>query len=103
MFLEESFQQDLKNGLSMASVLSHFNSEFKETADHYRPIKITKLCGNTKTHITKLCVNTKTHINMTFRKEIMKKSRLKNKANKTGLVEDLEFDKIERNIATKLS
>ena len=39
---------------------------------------------------------------MTFRKEIMKKSRLKNKANKTGLVEDLEFDKIERNISTKL-
>lgn len=91
MFLEESFQRDLKNGLSMASLLNHFNSEFKETADHYRPIKITKLCGNTKTHI-----------NMTFRKEIMKKSRLKNKANKTGLVEDLEFDKIERNISTKL-
>ena len=35
--------------------------------------------------------------------EIMKRSRLKNKANKTGLLEDLKRYKIQRNALNKLN
>ena len=45
--------------------------------DHHVPIKQSKLRGNTKPHISK-----------TLRKKIMKRSRLKNKANKSGKEEN---------------
>lgn len=89
---KESFLQDLKNGISNDNIFSHFNGKFKETLDHHVPIKITKLRGNTKSHINKI-----------LRKEIMKRSRLKNKANKTVSVEDLRLHKIQRNVVTKLN
>ena len=59
--------------------------------DHHAPIKQGKLCGNTKPHVNK-----------TLRKEIMKRSRLKNKANKTNSKEDVKLYKIQR-IVTKLN
>ena len=89
---KESFLQDLKNGISNDNIFSHFHDKFKETLDHHVPIKITKLRGNTKRHINKI-----------LRKEIMKRSRLKNKANKTVSVEDLKLHKIQRNVVTKLN
>ena len=89
---KESFLQDLKNGISNDNIFSHFNDKFKETLDHHVPIKITKLRGNTKSHINKI-----------LRKEIMKRSQLKNKANKTVSVEDLRLHKIQRNVVTKLN
>ena len=89
---KESFLQDLKNGISTYNIFSPFNNKFKETLDHHVPIKITKLRGNTKSHINKI-----------LRKEIMKRSRLKNKANKTVSVEDLRLHKIQRNVVTKLN
>ena len=59
--------------------------------DYHTPIKQTKLRGNTKPHVNKV-----------LRKDIMKRSRLKNKANKTGSKEDLKRYKIQRNV-TKLN
>ena len=76
-FYEECFLQDLQHGLSNNGNYSDFNNEFKEILNHHAPIKQTKVRGNTKPHINKaLC------------KEIMKRSRLKNKANKSGNKED---------------
>ena len=89
---KESFLQDLKNGISTYNIFSPFNNKFKETLDHHVPIKIKKLRGNTKRHINKI-----------LRKEIMKRSRLKNKVNKTVSVEDLKLHKIQRNVLTKLN
>ena len=52
-YSEESFLQDLKNGLSNDSICSYFNNDFKETLDHHAPTKKTELCGNKKLHINK--------------------------------------------------
>ena len=65
-FSEQSFLQDLKQGLSNA--------------------------GNTKPHSNKI-----------LKKEIMKRSNLKNIANKSGKIEDKKRYKIQRNVATKLN
>ena len=47
--------------------------------------------------------NTKPHINKSLRKEIMKRSLLKNKANKSGKEEDKKRYRLQRNIVTKLN
>ena len=70
-FYEECFLQDLQHGLSNNGNYSDFNNEFKEILNHHAPIKQIKVRGNMKPHINKA-----------LRKEIMKRSRLKNKANK---------------------
>ena len=59
--------------------------------DH-APIKTSKVCGNTKPHVNK-----------NLRKEIMKRSNLKNTANKSGKIEDKKRYKIQRNVVTKLN
>ena len=51
----------------------------------------------------KLCGNTKPHVNKILRREIMKRSRLKTKANKNGSKEDLKLHKIQHNIVTELN
>ena len=79
-FSKESFIKDLKLDLSKDSICNHFNNEFKEILHHHVPRKETKLCGNTKPHVNKI-----------LRKEIMKRSRLKIVANKTGSREDLKL------------
>ena len=76
----------------MTAFFSHCNNKFKKTLDVHAPIKIPKLRENTKPHINK-----------TLKKEIMKSSRLRNKANKTSFIEDLKIYKIQRNIVTKLN
>ena len=48
-------------------------------------------------------VVTRNHINKALRKEIMKRSRLKNKANKSGKEDDKRIYKIQRNTVTKLN
>ena len=65
-FSEQSFLQDLKQGLSNAANFSDFNNEFKNTLKNHAPIKTSKVRGNTKPHVNK-----------NFRKEIMKRSNLK--------------------------
>ena len=91
-FYEECFLQDLQHGLSNNGNCSDFNNEFKEILNHHAPIKQTKVCGNTKPHINKA-----------LRKEIMKRSRLENKANKSGKEDDKRLYKIQRNKVTKLN
>ena len=86
-FSEQSFLQDLKQGLSNTGNFSDFNSEFKNA-----PIKTSKVHGNAKPHVNK-----------NLRKEIMKRSNLKNIANKSGKTEDKKSYKIQRNVVTKLN
>ena len=61
------------------------------TSNHHAPIKQSKLRGNTKLRINK-----------TLRDEIIKRSRLKNKANKSGK-EDKRFYNIQRNKVSGVS
>ena len=88
-FTEQSFLQDLKQGLSNTGNFSDFNNEFKNTLNNHAPIKFR---GNTKQHVNKV-----------LRKEIMKRSNLKNIANKSGKIEDKKRYKIQRNVVTKLN
>ena len=91
-FSEQSFPQDLKQGLSNTGNFRDFNSEFKNTLNNHAPIKTSKVRGNTKPHVNK-----------NLRKEIMKRSNLKNIANKSGKTEDKKRYKIQRNVVTKLN
>ena len=52
-FLEKSFLQDLKQGLSNTGNFSNFNNEYKNTLDNHAPIKTSKVRGNTKPHVNK--------------------------------------------------
>ena len=72
----ESYQQDLHHGLNNIGSVAELNDEFKVILNHYASIKQLKLRGNTKPH------------NKTFTKEIMKRSRFKNKANKSSKEKD---------------
>ena len=55
-------------------------------------IKTSKVHGNTKPHVNKI-----------LRKEIMKRSNLKNIANKSGIIGDKKRYKIQRNVVIKLN
>ena len=66
-FSEQSFLQDLKQGLSNTGNFSDFNNEFKNTLNDHAPIKTLKVLGNSKPHVNKI-----------LRKEIMERSNLKN-------------------------
>ena len=90
-FSEQSFLQDLKKGLSNTGNFSDFNNKFKNTLNDHAPIKTSKIRGNTKPHVNKI-----------LRKEIMKRSNLKNIANKSGKIGDEKRFKIQRNVVTKL-
>ena len=86
-FSEQSFLQDLKQGLSNTGNFSDFNNELKNTLNNHAPIKTSKVRGNTKPHDNKILSN-----------EIMKGSNLKNTANKSGKIED----KKRYNVVSKL-
>ena len=66
-FNEESFLQDLQHGLNNIGKFAEFNDEFKAILYHRAPIKQSTLR------------ETKPHINKSLRKEIMNRSKLKNK------------------------
>ena len=89
---KEPFLRDLQHGLNNIDNFAEFNDAFKEILDHHATIKQLKLRGNTKPHINK-----------TLRKEIMKRSRLKNKANKSGKEEAKRLYNIQRNKVSKLN
>ena len=84
--------QDLKQVLSNTGNFKDFNNEFKSTLNNHAPIKSSEVRGNTKPHVNKV-----------LRKEITKRSNLKNMANKSGKIEDKKRYKIQRNVVTKLS
>ena len=90
-FSEQSFLQDLKQRLNKTGYFTDLNNEFKNIVNDHAPIKTQKVLGNEKPYVNKV-----------LRKEIMKKSNLKNIANKSGKVEDKRRCKIQRNIVTKL-
>ena len=53
-FPEQSFLQDLKQGLSNTGNFNDFNNEFKNTLNDYAPIKTIQSRGNTKPHVKKI-------------------------------------------------
>ena len=59
--------------------------------------------NHTPTKTSKVRWNTKPHVNKNLRKEIMKRSSLKNIANKSGKIEDKKRYKIQQNAVTKLN
>ena len=89
---EQSFLQDLKQGLSNTGNFSDFDNEFKNTLNDHAPIKTSNVRGNTKPHAKKI-----------LRKEIMKRYNLKNIVSKSGKIEDKKGYKIQQNIVTKLN
>ena len=91
-FNKESFLRDSQNGLNNIDNFAEFNDAFKAILDHHATIQQTKLRGNTKPYI-----------NQTLRKKIMKRSRLKNKANKSGKEEDKRLYNIQQNKVSKLN
>ena len=52
-FSEQSFLQDLKQGLSNNGNFSDFNNEFKNTLNNHATIKTSKVRGNTRPHVNK--------------------------------------------------
>ena len=72
-FNKRSFLRNLQHGLNNNGRFTEFNDEFSAMLNHHAPIKHSKICGNTKPPTLKA-----------LRKEIMKRSRLKNKNNKLG-------------------
>ena len=71
---------------------SDFEKKFIDTLNKHAPEKIKTFRGNQKPHINK-----------TLRKAIMKRSQLKNKANKTRNATDVSNYKRERNYVVKLN
>ena len=91
-FNKESFLRDLQHELTNIGNFAEFNDAFKAILDHHAAIKQPKLRGNTKPHINK-----------TLRREIIKRSRLKNIANKSVKEEDKRPYNIQRNKISKLN
>ena len=93
-FSLENFRSDLSLRLSMTQpgIFSIFNSTLLETIEYHAPLKTRVLRGNNKPHVNK-----------TLRKAIMKRSRLKNIANRTGSSNDYVIYKKQRNVVTKMN
>ena len=87
-FSEQSFLQ----GLSNTGNFSDFNNEFKNTLNDHVPMKTSKVGGNGKPNVNRI-----------LRKEIRKRSNLKNIANKSGKIEEKKCYKIQLNFVTKLN
>lgn len=68
--------QDVKHRLSSNDNYNDFNNEFKTTLNNHVPLKPTPIDGYTKPHTNKIL------------KKIIKISKLKSKASKTGKAED---------------
>ena len=78
-FSFESFKKDLSEVLTACTnSYETFQDVFKTSLDNYAPKKKKWLRGNNKTHVNKM-----------LHKAIMKRSKLKNKANKTKLSVDI--------------
>lgn len=93
-FSPETFRSDLCYRLNHAQTgsFSSFNDVFTTTLNEHAPLKSRILRGNHKPHVNK-----------DLRKAIMKRSQLKNKANRTGLNADYAEYKKQRNLVTRLN
>ena len=87
-FPEQSFLQ----GLSNTGNFSDFNNKFKNTLNDHAPMKTSKVGGNRKPNVSRI-----------LKKEIMKRSNLKNIVNKSGNIEEKKRYKIQLNFVTKLN
>ena len=93
-FSEENFRSEvilLMNTIRNGD-FSSFYKGLTMLLDKHAPIKTKILRGNNQPHVNKA-----------LRKEIMKRSRLKNVANKTGKLEDFNAYKKQRNIVVNLN
>ena len=93
-FIEEDFLNDLSSKLEFwnTNIYSIFQNIFESTLDQHAPYKQKVIRGNSKPHMSK-----------NLRKEIMKRSRLKNVANRTKNAEDINSYKRQRNIVVRLN
>ena len=92
-FNDLNFRKDLENKLEDCSKhYENFEKAFVNVLDAHAPRKFKVLRGNHKPHVDK-----------NLRKAIMKSSKLKNKANRTKLQEDIAKYKKQRNLVVKLN
>ena len=96
MFNEDSFKLDLANHLqcnySSDEGYGSFERIFKFVLEKHAPLKTKLVRGNSQKHVTK-----------DLRKAIMLRSKLKNKANKSGKPEDLAKYRKARNVVVSLN
>ena len=92
-FDNTNFQIDLESELSNCpKKYGIFEKTFENVLNAHAPKKIKFLRGNQKPHVDK-----------NLRKAIMKRSQLKNKANRTKNLEDIAKYKKQRNLVVKLN
>ena len=92
-FNDMNFRTDLENKLEECPKhYENFEKTFVNVLDAHAPRKTKVLRGNHKPHVDK-----------NLRKAIMKCSKLKNKANRTKLQEDIAKYKKQRNLLAKLN
>ena len=92
-FSSECFKDDFMSSICQEKHdYSDFEKKFIDTLNKHAPKKIKTFRGNQKPHINK-----------TLRKAIMKRSQLKNKANKTRNATDILNYKKQRNYVVKLN
>ena len=92
-FYFESFKNDLmENMVTCDGSYDEFDRKFTTVLNKHAPKKKKWLCGNQKPHINK-----------TLRHEIMKRLKLKNKANKTKNPSDIKNYKKQRNYVVQLN
>ena len=92
-FSSECFKDDFMISICQEKYdYSDFEKKFIDTLNKHVPKKIKTLRGNQKPHINK-----------TLRKVIMKRSQLKNKANKTRNATEILNYKKQRNYVVKLN
>ena len=91
-FRSKLHEQLIINGHSPNFNFSGFNSIFSSLLNIYAPLKHKIIRGNHKPFMSKL-----------LRKEIMKRTHLKNIANKSGLKSDLHAYKRQRNLVVSLN
>ena len=90
--VSEQFKLDICNSMSAVRTHTAFENNFISILNEHAPKKTKILRGNQKPHFNK-----------NLRKQIMIRSRLKNKANKsTNLIDIVKF-KRQRNLATNLN
>ena len=89
----ENFEEDLSEALKECNnSYENFEDAFKISLDKHAPQKKKLLRGNHKPHVNK-----------TLRKAIMKRSKLKNKANRTQSPVDISNYKKQRNYVVNLN
>ena len=87
-----NFQMDLESKLNNCpKKFENFEKTFENVLNAHAPKKPKFLCGNQKSHVDK-----------NLRKAIMKRSQLKNKANRTKQLEDITKYNKQQNLVVKL-